>query len=98
MAAAGGVAGARDRVAELAVRILRILLERPVRQPLLIAQLHAAQVQHRILHGDRHALPAAALLPVQQRGENAGHEVNAGARVANLGAGDERHAVHLSGR
>src|SRR6478735_1851137 len=46
LSAAGRVAGARNRIAELAVRVLRILFHDPgAREPLLVAQLDATEVQ-----------------------------------------------------
>src|SRR4051794_22526363 len=45
--AAGGVAGARDEVQEL---LVGVLLERPVLEALLVAQLHAAEVQDAAAH------------------------------------------------
>src|SRR4051812_50064330 len=59
LAAAGIVAGARHRVAERnALAILAVFLQRPVREALLVAQLHARQVEHAVLHrgGDLLAL------------------------------------------
>ena len=88
----------RHRVAEISVGILRIFLERSVLESLLIAKLDATQIQHRILHRDGDALAASRLLALQQRRENARNDMDARARVANLRAGDERHAVDLTGR
>ena len=98
MATARRVPRARNRVAEFPVRILRVLLERTVLEPLLIAQLDATEVQHRVLHRAGDALTAARLFTLEQRGEDAGHEMDAGARVADLRACHERHAVDFAGR
>ena len=46
-----------------------------------------------MLHGDGHALPAAGVLALVERGQDAGHGVDAGARVADLGPGGQRRAV-----
>ena len=98
LAAARGIAGARHRVAELAVGVLRELVQR-VRalQPLLVAQLDAAQVEHRVLHRRQHLLAAAAVRALVQRGDDAQGQVQPGAAVADLRAGDHRHAVDLAG-
>ena len=51
LTAARGVAGARHRVAERdAFAELAVFLQGPMREPLLIAQLDAAKVQHAVLH------------------------------------------------
>src|SRR6185295_20335846 len=88
VASARGVARARDCDAEAAVGILRIFLEWTVGQPLLIAQLHAAKVQHAVLHGAGDALPATALFALKEGGEDPGDQMDAGSRVADLGARD----------
>src|SRR5438093_171404 len=93
MAAARGVAGARHRLAELAVGILRIFLERAVREPLLVAQLDPAQVEHAVLHGDVDLLPAAGAIALIERAYDADGEMQAGAAVADLRAGHQRRAV-----
>ena len=98
MTAARRVAGARDRLAELAIRILRVFLQRTVGEPLLIAELHAAEVEHRVLHRARDALAAAALLALDQGGQDAGDQVDAGPRIADLRAGHQRHAIDLTRR
>src|SRR5262245_17504623 len=57
--AAGGVPRPRGGIAERAVRVLRVLLEDVrSREPLLIAQLHAAEIQHAVLHRREPALTA----------------------------------------
>src|SRR3954468_3304615 len=89
--------GARHRGPELAVGVLRVLLERTVLEPLLVAQLDPAQVEHRVLHRALDPLAAAGLLALVERGEHAGHQVDAGAGVADLGAGHQRDAVDLAG-
>ena len=66
-------------------------------QALLVAQLDPAEVEHGVLHGDLDALPAARLLALQKRRQDAGHEVDAGTRVADLGAGHGRRAVLEAG-
>src|SRR3546814_8716147 len=91
--AARGVAGARRGFAEGAVRVLRIFLERPVGETLLVAQLDAAEVEHRVLHGDLDALALAGLLALQQGGQDAGDAVYAGAGIADLRTGDDRRGT-----
>src|SRR6185437_12417196 len=88
--AARCIAGARHRFAEVAVRVLRILLEhvRAV-EPLLIAQLHATQVQHAVLHRGIDLLPAAGGLALIERADDAERQMKTGAAVADLRAGDE---------
>jgi hypothetical protein len=68
-----------------------------VLQPLVVAQLDPAQVQHRMLHGDGHALSAAGVLTLVERGQDAGHRVDAGARVADLCPSGQRRALFESG-
>src|SRR5438876_354110 len=97
--AAAGVAAARDRVAELPVRILRILFEVPeALQASLIAQLDAAQIQHRVLHRHGHLLALAGLLTADQRGEDADQEMHAGIAVAERSSADRGRAVPETGR
>jgi hypothetical protein len=72
---------------------LAVFLERAVREALLVAQLHAAQVEHAVLHGASHALPLAAVRAVIERGDDAEREVQARPRVADLRACHERKAV-----
>src|SRR3954462_10022224 len=94
LAAAGGVAGARDEVLEL---LVRVLLERAVLEPLLVAQLHAAEVQDAAAHRDLHALAAARVGALVQRGADRAEQVDRIARVADLRAGDDRRAVLEAG-
>ena len=97
--AAGGVARARDGIAERAVGILRVLLHdvRP-REPLLIAQLHAAEIEHAVLHRGEHALTAARRVALVQGGDDAQRQMQSGSAVADLRAGDQRRAVVEAGR
>src|SRR3546814_141294 len=90
LAAARFVACYGHRVAEgNALAVLAVFLQRAVLQALLVAQLHAAEVQHAVLHGRHHALAAARLLAMEQRGDDAEAEVQAGAGIADLRAGDQ---------
>src|SRR5207237_2835480 len=92
------VAGTRDRVAELAVRILRIFLHHAgAREALLIAQLHAAQIEHAVLHRGEHLLSFSGGVALIKRGNDAECEMQAGAAVADLRAGHDRWAVVEAG-
>src|SRR5262249_1873539 len=72
LAAAGIVACARHCVAEgNAFTVLAIFLERTMGEPLLVAQLDAAKVEHAVLHRSRHALTLAGLGALIERGDNA---------------------------
>src|SRR5436190_1773822 len=98
LAAAGVVAGARHRRPERdAFPVLAVFGERAVRQALLIAQLDAGEVEHAVLHGAEHALPAAGTDALIERAHDAEGEVQPGAAVADLRAGDERRAVAEAG-
>src|SRR5258705_5793551 len=93
LATAAGVATARDGVAERAVGGLRVLREvAEALEPLLVAELHAAEIQHRFLHGHEHPLALAGLLALQEGGEDADQEVVAGVTVAERAAADCRNA------
>src|SRR5215471_1619459 len=99
LAAARGVAGAGHRVAELAVRVLRVFLERTMGEPLLVAQLDASEVEHAVLHGDVDALAAAGAVALIERAHDADCEVQAGAGIADLRAGHQwRPVVEPRGR
>ena len=97
--AARGIARARDGIAERAVGILRVLFQdlRP-REPLLIAQLHAAQIEHAVLHRREHALTAAGRVALVQGRHDAQRQMQSGSAVADLRAGDQRRAVIEAGR
>src|SRR4029077_4176695 len=98
LAAAGVVAGTRRRLAERdALAELRVFRQRPVREALLVAQLHAAEVQHTVLHGRQHPLAAARALALVERAHDAQRQVQAGAGVADLRAGHQRQAVMEAG-
>ena len=98
LAAAGIVAGARHRLPEgNAFAELAVFGQRAVRQPLLVAQFHARKIEHAVLHGAEHLLAAAGPHPLIERGDDAEGEMQAGAAVADLRAGDERRAVAEAG-
>src|SRR6185312_11012217 len=95
---AGVVSGARRRVAERnALTVLAVFGERTSLEALLIAQLHAAEVQHAVLHRGEHLLAAAGARALEKRGDDAECEVQAGAAIADLRAGNERRAVAEAG-
>ena len=94
LAAARIVAGARRGFTEgNAFAVLRVFPQRAGLETLLVAQLDPAQVQHAILHRRQHALPAAGFLAMDERGANAESEMQAGARIADLGPRHQRQAV-----
>src|SRR6201987_6235650 len=98
LAAAGIVASARHRGSERdAFAVLAVFGERAVRQALLIAQLDAREVEHAVLHGAEHALPAAGADALIERAHDAEGEVQPGAAVTDLRAGDGRRAVPEAG-
>src|SRR5262249_44754998 len=98
LAAAGIVAGARHRLAERnALAVLAVFGQRTVSEPLLIAQLDAREVEHAVLHGAEHLLPAASADALMERADDAEREVQPGAGIADLRAGDERRAVAEAG-
>src|SRR5262249_13243356 len=98
LAAAGVVAGARHRLAERdAFAVLAVFGQRSVRQTLLIAQLDPGEVEHAVLHGAEHALPASGAGALIERADDAEREVQPGAAVADLRAGDERRTLAKAG-
>jgi len=98
LTAAGIVAGTRRRLAKRnAFAILAVFLERAVGEALLVAQFHSRQVEHAVLHRDGDALAAARMSAVIKRGDDAEREMQPGAAVADLRAGDQRQAVAEAG-
>src|SRR5258705_4263568 len=99
LAAAAGIAAARHRVAELVVRILRIFFEiADVFEPLLVAQLDAAKIEHGVLHRDSHLLALAGLRTVDQRSQDTDREMHAGVAVADRRGADRRRTIPKSRR
>src|SRR5664279_4886927 len=91
LAATGVVAGARHRHAErYAFAVLAVLGERTFRDALLVAQFHAREIEHTVLHGAEHLLAAAGAAALIKRRHDAEREMEARARVADLRAGDQR--------
>ena len=62
-------------------------------EPLLVAELDAAEIQHRFLHGHEHPLPLPVFSTLHEGGEDADQDVIAGVAVAECGAADRRRAV-----
>src|ERR1700758_4497583 len=94
LAAAGVVASTRHRLAERnAFAVLAVFGQRSVRQTLFVAQLDAGEVEHAVLHGAEHALSAAGVHALIERADDAERDVQPGAAIADLRAGDERRAV-----
>ena len=81
--AAGVVAGARGEILEL---LAPVFGQGTVVESLVVAPLDADQVHHAVHHRALHVLPAPGALPLDDRREDAGHEVHAGSRVADLRA------------
>ena len=73
-------------------------VERAVVEALLVAELNAREVEHAVLHGGEHALTAAGAHALIKRGHDAEREMQPGAAIADLRAGDERRAVAEAGR
>src|SRR3954465_5133252 len=94
LAAAGGVAGAGDEVEEL---LVGVLLERPALEALLVAQLHAAEVEDAAAHRDLHALAAPRVGPLVQGGADGAEQVDRVAGVADLRTGHDGRAVLEAG-
>src|SRR5581483_11561402 len=90
LTAAGVVAGARHRLTKRhAFTVLAVFGQRAVREALLVAQLDAAEIEHAVLHGGEHLLTASGALALIERADDPERKMEAGARVADLRAGDE---------
>src|SRR5665213_2538084 len=98
LAAAGIVAGARHRLAKRnPFAKLAVFLQRAMGEPLLIAHLDACEVEHAVLHGGGDLLSLAGDGALIERGDDAERQMQPGAAVADLRAGDERQSVAESG-
>src|SRR5271157_3944649 len=85
LSAARVVARSRHGIAERhTLAELAIFLKGTVSEALLIAQLHAAEVQHTVLHGAGDPLPPARSHPLIQRRDNAEREMKSCSGVADL--------------
>src|SRR5204863_5926679 len=88
LAATGVVAGARNRIAEgNAFAVLAVFRERTMGEPLLVAQLHACQVQHAVLHGGGNPLSPLGHGALVARGDDPERQMQPGTAVVDLGAG-----------
>ncbi len=96
LAAARVVAGARH-LAHALVGRHGIFRHVAAHEALVVAEFHAAEVHHAVHHRYLDVLALPGLLGLAQRGEQADGEVQPGARVADLRAGDEGRAVGHAG-
>ena len=69
----------------------------PWREALLVAQFHAGEIEHAVLHGAEHLLAAAGADALVERADDAEREMQAGAAIADLRAGDQRRPVAEAG-
>src|ERR1700674_3519024 len=98
LTAAGIVAGARYRVSERnPFAVLAVFRERAVGEALLIAQLDAGEVQHAVLHGSGDLLTLAGDGALIKCGDDTERQIQPGAAVADLRAGDQRQAIAKAG-
>src|ERR1700722_9211978 len=98
LTAAGIVAGAWHRIAKRnAFAELAVFLERAVGEALLVAQLDAREVQNAILHRGGDLLSLACDRALIERGDDAKRQMQPGAAIADLRAGDERQSVAKTG-
>src|ERR1700682_3750979 len=98
LAAAGIIAGARHRVAERnAFAVLAVFLQGTMGEALLIAQLDTGEIEHAVLHGGGDLLALAGDGALIERGDDAERQMQPGAAVADLRAGDERQSVAEAG-
>ncbi len=98
LSTAAGVAAAWDRIAKRPIWILRVFFQvAHAIQALLVAQLDAAQVQHRILHRHGHLLTLAGLLTGDQCGQQADGQMHAGIAVAECRCADRGRTVPKAG-
>src|SRR5579862_2471143 len=98
LAAAGVVAGAWRRLTERnTFAVLAVFLERTVGEALLIAELHAREIEHTVLHGAEHSLAAARADALVKSADDAKRKMQASAAVADLSAGDERRPFAEAG-
>src|SRR5690606_1398720 len=93
LAAAGVVAGARDGVAERhTLAILAVFGGGAVLETPPVAQPHAAEIEHAVLHGGEHLLAAAGSVALIKCGDDAEREMETRAGVADLRAGNDGRA------
>src|SRR5262249_11520654 len=98
LSATGIVACPRDRVAERqALAILAVFGERSVLEALLVAHLHAREVQNAVLHGAGDALALAGHAAMIEGRDDAKRQMQAGSGIADLRTRDEGRAVTEAG-
>ena len=66
-------------------------------EALLVAQLDPAEIEHAVLHRTIDLLAEAGMGAVVERRDDAERQMQAGAGIADLRAGDQRHAVAEAG-
>ncbi len=94
LAAARVIAGAGHAFAELdTLAILAVFVQRTVRQPLLVPQLDAAQIENAILHCCRDFLAAPCLGALEKRRDDAEAKMQTCAGIADLCSGNQRQTV-----
>ena len=67
-------------------------------EPLLIPELHAAEVEDTVLHRRQNLLTATGRIALVERGDDAEREMQPRTRIADLCAGDHGRAVVEPGR
>ena len=67
-------------------------------EPLLVAQFHAREIEHAVLHGAEHFLAPAGAGALIKRCDNAQRQMKPGAGIADLRAGHQRRPVAKAGR
>ena len=67
--------------------------ERERGEALLVAQLDAAEIEDAVLHGGEHLLAAPRRVALVERGDDADPEMQPGAAVTDLRAGDQWQPV-----
>src|SRR5579863_1779625 len=98
LAAARIVAGARRRRTERdAFAILAVFGEWAVLEALLIAQFYAGKIKYAVLHGAEHLLATAGAGSLEERRYDTERQMQSGAGIADLSAGDERRPLPEAG-
>ncbi len=69
-----------------------------MRETLLVAHLDARQIKYAVLHRRGDLLSLACGRALVKRGDDAERQMQAGAAVADLRAGDKRQAIAEAGR
>src|SRR5690348_16365595 len=90
LSTARGIAGPWHCITKLAVGIFS---QGAALKTLLVAYFDAAKVEHRVLHRNFDALPAASMSALIQCGQNTRDGVNAAAGIADLRAGAGRRTI-----